>query len=276
MMNNAQAAALLKVCPQLEVLVRPIPALQDELRFELPGEECPPLTSLKRLDWWHHNDAARCGGVNALTDVLHAAPNLQYLSLGGDMWLNLLQRKPIELPSLSTLRIRRMNVLFLHQICRWSLPSLGHVIIDTYTNHRLFDDFWSTFGDQIKSLELGRSLKFYVLDMVYHVLANCPNLEELNYYVQFTASPHLPLDRHISLTTVRLHAAPNSFFTEGGNAYWEHIGEHFSAFCQPLFPALKRFVLHGDWEAVRWDSRFRLLTQKLKDRGCIIEFNQPS
>lgn len=270
-----EAASVLKSCSQLEVLVRPIPSRMDDLRFELPAEECPPLGSLKRLDWWHHNDAARSGGVNALTDVLRAAPNLQYVSLGGDLWLSSLQRTPIALPALTTLRIRRMNVLFLQQICRWSLPSLTNVVIDTHSNQSLLEGFWSTFGDQIRTVELGKSLRFYLCDMVYYALANCANLEELSYYVQFTSPPHLLAEEHRALATVRLHAAENAFFTDkldGGDELWEHLDGHFSLFARPVFPALKRVVLHGNWDAVQHDARFASLAQKLLDRGCALEF----
>ena len=265
---------MLKACPQLEVLVRPIPSRMEELRFELPAEECPRLESLKRLDWWHHNDAARSGGVNALSDVLRAAPNLQYLSLGGDLWLSLLVRTPITLPSLTTLRIRRMNVLFLQQICRWSLPSLQHVIIDTHSNHALLEGFWSTFGDQVKTLELGKSLKFYVCDMVYYILANCGNLEELCYYVQFTSPPRLPAEQHGALHTVRLHAAENGFFADETNNFWGHLEEHFALYAGPQLTSLKRVVLHGDWDAIRSDARFAPIVQQVLDRGCAVEFEQ--
>ena len=188
------------------------------------------------------------------------------------MWLSSMQRMPIFLPELSTLRIRRMNVLFLQQICRWTLPSLQHVIVDTHSNHQLLECLWERFGDQVRTLELGKSLRFYVCDMVYYVLANCANLEELSYYVQFTAPPQLPAEEHKSLTTVRLHAAENAFFEEQGNGFWEHLEQHFAMYARPTFPALKRVVLHGDWEAVQRDVRFQPLVQDLLDRKCAIEF----
>ena len=263
---------MLKSCSQLEVLVRPIPSHVEDLRFELPAEECPPLTSLKRLDWWHHNDAARSGGVNALSDVLRAAPNLQYLSIGGDLWISFIVRTPIILPALTTLRIRRMNVLLLNQISRWSLPSLQHVIIDTHSNHMLLEGLWTVFGDQIKTLELGRNLKFYICDMIYYVLANCQNLQELCYYVQFTCPPHMPIEKHNSLHTVRLHAAENGLFASEENDLWCHLSEHLSLYASDLFPALKRVVLHGDWESIRRDARFQPLVQKLLDKGFAVEY----
>lgn len=141
------ATDLIKSCPQLEILVRPFRPRAEEMRFEIHADDCPSLDSLKRLDWWHYNDAARSGGFNSLADVLHAAPNLQYLTLSGDLWLSLMHRAPIELQCLTTLRLRRMNILFLQQVCRWHLPALRYLVIDTYTSTpRLLEGIWETFG----------------------------------------------------------------------------------------------------------------------------------
>ena len=110
--NDLQTVAdMLHACPDLEILARPKSSHAEVMTFDFPAADCPTLPSLKRLDWWHYNEAARSGGVNALTDVIRAAPNLRYLSIGGDLWLNLMQRGSLTLPSLTTLRIRRMNVL---------------------------------------------------------------------------------------------------------------------------------------------------------------------
>lgn len=268
------AAEIVQSCPQLEVLVRPFRPRAEEMRFEIAADECPSLTSLKRLDWWHYNDAARSGGFNSLTDVLHCAPNLQYLTLSGDLWLSLMHRAPIQLPSLTTLRLRRMNVLFLQQVCRWHMPALRHVVLDTYTSTpRLLEAIWDTFGPQFETVELGRSLKFYVLDLICHILTRCPNLKELSYYTQFTATPQPPVDRHLHLTTVRMHAHPNEFVAAGSSAFWEHVEEHFTVFCKPFFPALQRIVLHGDWQPYLVEPRYLAIADTLQARGYSLELD---
>ena len=271
--ESAAIASLLESCPQLEVLSRPQAGRPgtDLLTFDFPAVDCPALQSLKRLDWWHYNEAARSGGYNSLTDVLRAAPNLEYLSIGGDLWLNLLQRGSLALPSLTTLRIRRMNILFMQQICRWSMPSLRNVVIDVFSTPRLLDPLWDHYGDQIKTMELGCDLKFYVMDIVSHVLGCCTTLEELGYFVMFTAAPQVPLHEHPTLSTLRWHIAPNGFFPTGGHEFWTHLAEHVDLFARPLFPALKRIVLHGDWSHVLIDERFVPLAKKLRERNIVLE-----
>ncbi|KAI0086192.1 hypothetical protein BDY19DRAFT_961809 [Irpex rosettiformis] len=268
------ASDIVKECPRLEVLVRPFRQHSEELIFDISAEDCPCLTALKRLDWWHYNDAARTGGFNSLPDVLDRAPNLQYLSLTGDLWLNLMRRQRIVLPKLTTLRLRRVNVLFIQELCRWYMPSLEHVILDTYPSAPAqIEPFWEVFGHQITTVELGRSLKFHVLDLVSHVLSHCPNLEELNYYVQFTAAPHLSIDAHERLHTIRLHASPNEFLTAGGPTFWEHVEEHILAYDKSLFPALRTIVLHGDWKAYLPDPSFDKICSIVAARGCSIAFD---
>ncbi|KAI0691034.1 hypothetical protein BC835DRAFT_1362028 [Cytidiella melzeri] len=267
------ASEFMKACPQLEVLVRPCRHHAEDMRFDISADDCPSLASLKRLDWWHYNDAARSGGFNSLAHVLHVAPNLQYLTLTGDLWLNLLQREPITLPKLSTLRLRRMNVLFLQEVCRWSLPSLRHILLDTYPSvPGQVGGLWAKFGQQIKIVELGRSLKFYVLDLITHILSHCPELEELNYYVQFTATPHPSVESHHHVSTVRMHAYPNSIVAGGSSTFWEHVEEHILAFQKPSFPALKRIVLHGDWKPYLAGETLARLDTIVRARDCSLEF----
>jgi hypothetical protein len=124
------SVAILKRCPELEVLVRPAPESVGNLCFEFRAEGLP-LTSLKRLEWWYINDAARSGGINSLDGVLSGTPNLQYLSIGGELRTCQLQLKVPHLPLLSTLRLQWMNGLFVRQLCWWSLPTLAHVVVDS-------------------------------------------------------------------------------------------------------------------------------------------------
>ena len=273
---------LLELCSSLEVLVRTADALQP-LSYEFPTT-CPPFPSLKRLDWWHHNDAARTGGINSLPHVLGLAPNLEYLSVGGEIWASYLNTPTVHLARLTTLRLRRVNAFFLLKICRFTLPALHHVVFDHIANAEIFWPFWTTFGPQIRTVELGLSLKFYIQDFLSHVLVGCPHLEALNYYVHFTASPplvgggddesesdgHPPLAME-SLKVVGLHAHPNSFFRVGSAEYWAHLGRHFDALCQPTFPAIKRVMLYGDWSAVIGDEEFGRIAQPLRDKGCSVE-----
>jgi len=266
-----EAVKILEHCPRLEVLVRVGPFRPDEdLRFEFPAE-CPPLPSLKRLDWWHVNDAARSGGINSVGDVLHAAPNLEYLSLGGYVKFVHLQRSTINLPVLTTLRILRLNVLFVQQTTQWSMPSLRCLVIDTVEDIGILEPFWDAFGAQIRTVELGHSLSYYVYDTLSYILPGCPNLEVLNYYVHFTAIPSSFSDTFYSLKTVGLHAHPNLLLPPESTEYWRRIQDHIAMLCRPSFPSLKTVILYGDWDAVIEDIRYPFLIQSLLDRRCIIE-----
>ena len=59
-----------------------------------------------------------------------------------------------------------MNILFMQQICRWRMPALRNLVIDIFSTPRLLDALWDTYGEQIKTVELGRDLKFYVMASV--------------------------------------------------------------------------------------------------------------
>jgi len=269
------ALSILRACPSLEVLARPNPVYGsrgEAQLFEYPAEPCPPLTSLKRLDWWHRNDAARTGGINCLIDVLQAAPNITYLSIEGEMGLSLMQLASIiELNALTTIHLRRVNTLFILQISKWHLPSLQHVILDGYTNVHMLQSIARSFGSQMRTLELGKSLKFLISDSLHPVLDACSALKELNYYVFFTRPPSVSPEPHPSLTTVRLHSAINLLLLENDDSYWSHINLHFAAFCSPSFPALKRVLLHGSWSFILDHPQCLPSMQKLIQRGCSVE-----
>ncbi|EMD38464.1 hypothetical protein CERSUDRAFT_32243, partial [Gelatoporia subvermispora B] len=255
------AVEMLRCCQHLQVLMRPGPyhlSRPDQvLRFDFPAGDCPSFTSLKRLDWWHHNEAARSGGINSLPDTLRATPNLQYLSLGGEIWMNFLRVADLELPCLTTLRLRRMNVLFIRQVCHWYMPQLKHVIIDGLVDIAILESFWEKFGEQIQTVELGNNLKFYVSDALTPIISGCPHLEELYYYINFTTKPTNLRDEQSSLRTVGLHALANAAsHLADSPPYWEHIEGHFALFSQSRFPNLEKILLYGNWAHIISHRRY--------------------
>ncbi|KAI9057947.1 hypothetical protein FKP32DRAFT_1660413 [Trametes sanguinea] len=265
-----EAAEALASCRSVEVLVRTGDTFSsDSMAFEFETD-CPPLPSLKRLDWWHHNEAARTGGINSLSHVLHNAPNLEYLSIGGELWPHFMNEPPVRLPRLTTLHLRRLNAYFVLQMSRWSLPALQHVVFDQIQNADVYWPFWKVFGEQIRTVELGVSLKFYVRDFLSFVFSGCPNLEELNYYVLFTHNPQVEQPRE-SIRTIGLHAFPNAFFRMGGPEFWSQLRQHFEAFTETNFPSLRRIRLYGEWSAIVEDAEFKQLVQSLRDRSCVVE-----
>ena len=272
-----EALKVLERCPCLEVLVRKGPEANRrdvDMRFEFTTD-CPALPSLKRVDWWHLNEAARTGGINLLGDVLQHAPNVQYLSVGGYVRFCSLSvnGSPIHLPALTTLRFLHLNAALVRQTCFWSMPSLRHVIIDTVEDVATLETFWESFGEQIRTIELGHYLSYFVYDWLPCILRGCPGVSELNYYIHFTAVPHFDdeKDRFPALTTIGLHARQNSINPPESEEYWARIRSHFETFCRPCFPAVKKVILYGDWSGVTSDNRYSSFVQPLLDHKITIE-----
>ncbi|KAH9843181.1 uncharacterized protein C8Q71DRAFT_238639 [Rhodofomes roseus] len=270
-----EANKMLEQCPHLEVLVRKGPTRRDvDTRFEFAAE-CPAMPSLKRVDWWHVNEAARSGGINLLGDVLQKAPNVQYLSLGGYVRFSSLSVNgtAITLSSLTTLRFLRLNAALVRQTCGWSMPALQHIIIDTVEDVAVLSMFWESFGEQIRTIELGHYLSYFVHDWLSFILRGCPHITELNYYIHFTAIPTFDdeKDTFPLLTTVGLHAQPNMMISPESSGYWGRMQSHFAMLCCPCFPAVKKVLLYGDWSGISSDIRYPFLVQPLLDRRITIE-----
>ena len=267
-MQPLPSLAILKNCSQLQVLVRPAPNRLENLRFDF-GVDGLQFQSLRRLEWWYHNEAAQSGGINSLDYVLGGSPKLQYLSLGGELRPNQL-RPPRQLPLVSVVRLGAgMNALFFRQICRWILPSLVHIVADQSPGTSIIEMLWDTFGSQLQFVELGRHLRFLVEDHLTPIFRHCPNLLELNYYFFFTAPPNRCVE-HSSLQTIRLHGNPNEMLMALAFV-WEHVEEHFAMFMGALLPNLQRIILYGDWSWVLSDRRFANIHYALDARGCNLE-----
>jgi hypothetical protein len=265
------ALDILRRCSRLETLVRPRRAHMDNLRWEFSA---PSLTlcGLKRLDWWHYNDAARSGGINSFHHVLQLTPNLRYLSIGGDLWITFSGAAPIHLPSLTTLRLGRMNMLFVHQICRWSLPSLTHLILDS-SYGRGMEPLWKAFGANLQVVELGSDLRFAMEDHIAIILPKCPNLIQFNYYVMFTSkSTYSGL--HPTITSIGLHCHPCGLFQDGDQVAVEHIIAHLSIVSSATFPGLQRLFLYGDWKPFRSFPEFLDMETTISMEGVAIVHEQ--
>lgn len=266
-----QSIEILKLCPHIHTLLRP--------RFSGPGLYFDyeavglPLPALQRLEWWHYDEAERSGGINSLADVLHAAPNLSYLFVGGVISFSRIctQKEIPSLPHLQTLRISTINGLLLHQIVsRWSLPSLTHIILDSLDLD--LGLIWDAFGNQLKSVEFGKHLRFFTCDRLSPCLNGCPGLEELNFYLYFT-SPAGTIQPHNSLTTIRIHSAFNGLLFNDA-AVWDLIHRHFEFLCGSNLPALRHIILYGDWQFILDHPRFTSIRDKLRDIDRILEVSQ--
>ncbi|KAI0053441.1 hypothetical protein FA95DRAFT_745028 [Auriscalpium vulgare] len=271
--NPPRALLILHHCPALEVLVRPWTG-DDRLRFEFPTETVA-LPRLKRLDWWYHAAAARSGGINSLDQVLQSAPSIEYLSLGGEMWLFSLHAH-FELPRVKVLRLRRVNTLFVVQIAKWTMPALTHLLLECPLHPDSMENLWEALGPTLRCVEFGSHIGFTFDDQLSLALRQCPCVEELNYYLFFT----MRLARtqtHESLRRVGLHALQNDaiYPSINGAPNFPHIEAHFYAYPTERFPALREFVLYGkEWRAFVEDQQFSDIVKVVEDSGRVIDISQ--
>lgn len=269
---HMSALDILQECPRLETLVRPPHReLFSNLLWEFPAP-CVPLDGLKRLDWWHYNDAARTGGINSFQDVLHRTPNLRYLSIGGDLWITFTGgSSAVNLPELTTLRLCRMNMLFIPMLCRWYLPSLTNIIVGDIS--RGMDNLWDTFGPNVQLVEFGAHLRFIVEDHLTTTLSKCPQLKHLNYYAMFMAKCAFG-GIHPSIHSIGLHARPCSFFEIGDDSTAQQLDAHMTLISGPAFPGLRQITLYGDWRPFQDTSQLLVMQKSVSSRGITVIFEE--
>lgn len=261
---------ILRVCRNMEVLVRPRLVIPEPLHFQFDAEKLS-FTSLRRLDWWHHSEADRSGGINSLGAVLQSSPNLQYLSIGGVIGTNRIRMDgPVYLHRLQTLRLQGSNGLLLYFITtQWSLPALAHVVLDSPPFSDGLEGLWEKFSPQLRIIEFGKHVRFLINDFLASCLRDCPNLTEINYYLFFTSSPALKTP-HTSLSTIGLHASVNPML-QGGESVCAHIEQHFEKLTRTTFPSLSKIVLYGEWRGIIAHPRLDSMWKGLHEHGFVVE-----
>ena len=266
--DSQDVVEILGSCTSLRTLVRPFfEALPFAYRYEFPAE-IVSLSSLTRLEWWHYNNAARSGGINSLMDVLRNAPSLQFLTVGGEFWGSSMQlNSPIRLPALTTLRLRRVNALFVCQIRRWELPSLVHVVVDFPVDNGGLEELWQHFGSQLCTVEFGRNIAFHMADQISTFLRSCAGVKVFNYFINFTIPPaEALLVEQPFLQCIGIHAFPCGILNDN----WMHLNRHFDFLASQFLPALKRVILYGDWERTVDDPRISPALDRVREKGCVI------
>ncbi|KAI9511904.1 hypothetical protein F5148DRAFT_1146505 [Russula earlei] len=207
------ALALLALLPHLEVLVRPPTRYHDDYdqhgshaphhhhrrtttttvrvadapppRFEFPTG-MPALPALRRLEWAFDptGAATRAGGINALDDVLRAAPALEELVLVGRMPFTALRQHRLRLPALRTLRLHAGAgecPLVARQTTYWALPALENVVVRGAASAEPLEPLWEAFGGQVRVLEMELATAGGVpMVDVGRIASACPALEECN------------------------------------------------------------------------------------------------
>jgi len=269
--QSLRSIEILKLCPNFHTLLRPQHLPLDGIRFDYEAHGIG-LPCLERLDWWHHSEAERSGGINSLGVVLRSAPKLRHLFIGGVVGVNHIcsHQEPIVLCKLESLRLHiRSGLLLRLIISRWSVPSLTHLIMDSPPINPKDGShiIWEAFGHQLQAVEFGRHVRFLMGDNLSPCLEGCPNLKELNYHFFFMA----PADRsqsHANLTVVSLHSQTNALLLNG--KLWNLIERHFEILSGPGLSALQKVVLYGDWRPILNHPWFRPIQKKLHASGRVL------
>lgn len=268
-----QSIEILKLCPNLHTLLRPqYRPVVDGIRFDHEVEGIT-LPSARRLEWWHHGEAERSGGINSLGHILRNLPSLRYLFVGGVVGAERIcsESTPVSLTQLETLRLCiRSGSLFHCILSKWHMPVLRHLIMDSPPVKEGLEAIWEVLGHQLESVGFGQHIRFLMNDNLSPCLQGCPNLKELNYYLLFTTPP-TDVQVHPNLKQVGLHAHVNSLLATGGSA-WSLIELHFDMFCGSNFPELQQVILYGDWRPILSHRLFQPIEEKLRKSGKTLQF----
>ncbi|KAH9081470.1 hypothetical protein EDB83DRAFT_2512335 [Lactarius deliciosus] len=237
------ALALLALLPHLEVLVRPPirPLHARSGAFDFPPD-APALPALRRLEWafdWTGN-AARTGGINALDDVLRAAPHR------------------LSLRALRTLVLADGAAacpLVARQISYWALPALATLVLRGPARAEALEPLAEVFARQVRVLELGPGVS--PLEAC-KIVGAFPALEELNVLVG-GADGVLRACVHETLQRVGVGVDAKEWDGET----WSVVVEHVQKFMEGC-PALHDVVLYArDVRVAEDNPRFQALRKTL-------------
>ncbi|KAJ6564955.1 hypothetical protein DFH09DRAFT_1475499 [Mycena vulgaris] len=272
---------LLRLCPRLEILVRPCLRIDaEDITFwaSLIGtpvnSETPLLPHLKRLEWYETDlDTRFYGNKNTarLSELIAQAPSLQYLFISSDRPDALAQLPPC--PSLYTLRLNRTH-FHAHQIqhirrpCIPYCPNLTNLILHTSLPSSLLT-FVSAVGAQLRILELAFSPQFvFSSNQMQRILSRCPALEELSFYLGAPEISPLISFAHCALRRVRLKLNPDEWYP-----YKHVLKSQFAVLDGASFPGLKEVILHdGMRSLVRREAGVALLLGMVH-RGCRVVYD---
>ncbi|KAJ7249375.1 hypothetical protein C8J57DRAFT_1356815 [Mycena rebaudengoi] len=259
--RHSDNVAIIKLCPQVEFLVQP--DVESHLDVGATDVQLPPLPYLRRIYWWNSS----CVSALFLT-VLHAAPNLQFLSLNSSSASDAVGTDPLPaLASLQWLSLSGLSMAPTLQPLSTSTIPIPILRTDIYhitrltcrPSHFIYPDFPTL--PALQTLELFGSNSNTHFPIIF---ARCPNLRELCYDVWNTlTTPH---DKLSSLSCIRLHSAVHVVRD------WTRLQAHFHFFLDSSVPDLSRVILYGKWHSVITHANFVPLREGLRARGCRLEF----
>ena len=292
--NPIRLLDILACCPHLQILVKPIFHGKQDNRFWfnlIPAAQLQTkdviLTSLKRLDWsssGYMEDKTLEASGSILSNLIVRSPNLRYLSVlwqPGPIFKDVDRSgHTIPFPSLTTLHLAGYAGLWRAGIQPGDTPKLINLILHprNLTLDQGDSSVVDVVGSQLRVVELLRDVGSFSTLGDHHFFTQCPNLQEFAYHIGLPRL--LPLDalQHFALKRVHLRIGGlddlrqryESFARTG--SFWRLLKREFANLSAHTFPALTHVVLHGDWNSVVQDSRFRSTRQLVLDRGCSLEY----
>ncbi|KAJ7081166.1 hypothetical protein B0H15DRAFT_786671 [Mycena belliarum] len=281
-LESISLSDILRLCPRLEVLVRPCMRLDAQcIAFWASLVQTPIeryATRLLRLEWYEGDLDARFYGTHhssRLRELVAHSPNLRYLFLSSDRPNPLAD---LSLPlSLHTLRLSRscfhvqnarrlMPRLSLKSDVQ-NVPNFRNLVLHTTLPPPLLD-FLATSGRSLRVLELAFAPQMSLSSaQMQRLLSRCPQLAELAYYVGAPEISPLAAAQCPSLTRIRLKVAPSEWSPSR-----PVLRGQAEVLDGPAFPALREVVLH---DAARWLVRReagRDLVRRMLRRGCAVRY----
>ncbi|KAJ6536414.1 hypothetical protein DFH09DRAFT_1283813 [Mycena vulgaris] len=283
--NTTSLIDILRLCPRLEILVRPCLRLDAEsitfwaslVRSAVAGQ----LTSLMRLEWHESELDARFYGTNhtdRLREIVAQAPNLRYLFLSSDR-PNALE--DLCLPrSLHTIRLNRSHFHPQHvkkyvrkprYTCDVDVPNFQNLVLHTTLPTTLLD-FIASSGKHLRVLELAFAPQLvFSSNQMQRILSRCPQLEELAMSIGAPEISPLTTSQCPSIKRVRLKIDPDEW-----SPYKPVVRGQMEVLEGPSFPALQEIILH---DSTRWFVRResgRELLRRMLRRGCTVKYEDGS
>ncbi|KAJ7019480.1 hypothetical protein C8F04DRAFT_333558 [Mycena alexandri] len=274
---------LLRLCPRLEILVRPCLRLDAEnISFWASLVGTPVvgrLPCLLRLEWHESELDSRFYGPNnseRLREIVAQAPNLRYLFLSSDRQNSLVD---LALPSsLHTIRINRshfqsprMKKYMVRARYPKYVPNFKNLILHATLPTALLD-FVAVAGQQLRTLELAFAPQMiYSSSQLQRLLSRCSQLEELVYFLGAPEISPLVAFQAPSVKRVRLKVDPEEW-----SPCKPVLRGQMEILEGPSFPQLEELIIH---DPTRWFQRRELgqdLLRRMVRRGCTVRYEDGS
>ncbi|KAJ6579401.1 hypothetical protein B0H10DRAFT_2083317 [Mycena sp. CBHHK59/15] len=249
---------ILALCPQVQIVVQP-DEVSTSMRATFVTLDPYRELELPQFDFLRHiycSESLIASGL--LHQVLRASPNLEHLFASSEPRGNGLANLA-ALPALKTLGLPVLGRSAYATSSLLQMDLRGLTRLQCTSVHLLSLEF--PFLPSLHTLEIfgsGTTIPFS------SIFTRCPCLRELCYDIWNNVTA--PQGEQSTLSCIRLHSAVAVVCN------WPAIERHFELFLTPEFPTPERVVLYGSWDSVVAHTRFPPVRNRLRARGCQVEF----